>query len=84
LGLLIKGVAKMPKTASRLLASGFATRTKSVIRTRSVLRRVRSINADLDRRDDDRLAEVHRINPELVTIARRVAREAEALVKNVR
>ena len=52
---------------------GFARRTKMADRTRSVLRRARSINANLLRRSDDRLVEVHRINSELVTIARRVA-----------
>jgi IS5 family transposase len=82
--LLAKGVVKMTRTAKKLQALGFATRTKLADRTASVLSRARSINANLNRRNDDRLAEVHRINSELVAIARRVAREADALVKNAR
>ena len=45
--LLAKGVAKMAKTAKKLQAMGFATRTKMADRTRSVLSRARSINANL-------------------------------------
>jgi IS5 family transposase len=82
--LLAKGVAKMAKTTKRLQAMGFARRTKMADRTRSVLSRARSINANLHRRSDDRLVEVQRINSELVTIARRVAREADAVVRNAR
>lgn len=82
--LLAKGVVRMTKLARRLQAAGFATRTKLADRTRSVLSRARSINANLSRRNDERLAEVHRINSELVSIARRVARQADHLVKNAR
>ncbi len=82
--LLAKGVVKMTKLAHKLQGIGFATRTKLADRTRSVLGRARSINANLNRRNDEHLAEVHRINSELVTIARRVAREADAVVKNAR
>ena len=83
-GLLAKGVVKMVKTAKKLQAMGFARRTKMADRTRSVLGRARSINANLLCRSDDRLVEVRRINSELVTIARRVAREADAVVRNAR
>jgi transposase, IS5 family len=74
----------MTKLARKLQEMGFATRTKMVDRTRSVLGRARSINANLNRRNDDRLAAVHRINSEQVAIARRVANEADVLVKNAR
>jgi hypothetical protein len=43
-----------------------------------VLGRARSINANLNRRSDDRLAEMHCINTELIVIARRVVREADS------
>lgn len=82
--LLARGVAKMAKTTNKLQAMGFAARTKMADRTRSVLSRARSVNANLQRRSDDRLVEVHRINSELVTIARRVAREADAVVRNAK
>jgi transposase, IS5 family len=82
--LLAKGVVKMTKTARKLPALGFATRTKTTDRTRSVLGRARSINANLNRRSDDRLTEVRRINSELVVIARRVARELDTVVKNAK
>jgi IS5 family transposase len=83
-GLLARGVVKMVKTAKKLQTMGFATRTKMTDRTRSVLGRARSINANLLRRSDDRLVEVHRINCELVAIARRVTAEADAVVRNAR
>ena len=50
----------------------------------AVRARARSINANLRRRNDDRLAEVHRINGELAGIAERVARQADAVVRNAR
>ena len=81
-GLLAKGVAKMAKTAKTLQAMGFATRTKLSDRTRAVQKRARSINANLQRRSDDRLIVVHRINSELVAIAQRAARQADAVVQN--
>jgi transposase, IS5 family len=54
--LLAKGVAKMAATAKKLQAMGLATRTKMADRTRSVRSRARSINANLKRRNDDKLA----------------------------
>ena len=83
-GLLAKGVAKMAKAAKRLKAMGLATRTTMTDKTRSVRARARSINANLRRRSDDRLAEVRRINAELAGIAERVARQADAVVRNAR
>ena len=83
-GLLAKGVAKMAKLTKRLQQMGFASRTKMADRTRSVRRRARSINANLARRSDDRLVEVRRINTELIAIARRVARDADDVVRNTR
>ena len=80
--LLAKGVAKMAATAKKLQASGFAARTKMADRTRSVRSRARSINANLKRRNDDKLIEVRRINHELADIADRVARQADAVVRN--
>src|SRR5215218_1230787 len=83
-GLLARGVTKMARTAKRLQALGFARRTRLVDRTRSVRARARSIGANLRRRSDDRLAEVKRINGELVGIAERVARQADAVARNAR
>ena len=83
-GLLAKGVAKMAKAAKRLKSMGLATRTTMTDKTRTVRARARSINANLRRRNDDRLAEVRRINGELAGIAERVARQADAVVRNAR
>lgn len=83
-GLLAKGVACMAATAKRLQAMGLATRTRLADRTRSVRARARSINANLRRRNDEKLAEVRRINGELAGIAERVARQADAVVRNAR
>ena len=63
---------------------GLATRTRLADRTRSVRARARSINANLRRRNDEKLAVVRRINGELVGIAERVARQAEAVARNAR
>ena len=82
--LLAKGVAKMAKGAKKLQAMGLATRTRLADRTRTVRSRARSINANLRRRNDDKLAEVRRINGELAGIAERVARQADAVVRNAR
>src|SRR3954469_21946287 len=82
--LLAKGVAKMVKGAHRLKAMGLATRTRLVDKTRTVRSRARSINANLRRRNDDKLAEVKRINAELAGVAERVAGQAEAVVRNAR
>jgi len=82
--LLAKGVAKMATTAKKLRALGLATRTRLVDKTRTVHARARSINANLRRRNDDKLAEVRRINAELAGIAERVARQADAIVRNAR
>lgn len=81
-GLLAKGISRIAKTAKKLQALGYATRTRIINRTRSAQRRARSINANLRRRSDDRLTEVRRINRELVTLARCVAREAERVARN--
>jgi len=83
-GLLAKGVAKIAKTAKKLKAMGYATRTKLTDKTRTVRTRARSINANLKRRGDDRLVEVRRINSDLAGIAERVARQADAVVRNAR
>ena len=56
--LLAKGVAKMATAAKKLQAMGLATRTKLADKTRTVRSRARSINANLRRRNDDKLAEV--------------------------
>jgi transposase, IS5 family len=82
--LLAKGVAKMVKGVKKLKSMGFATRTKMADKTRTVRSRARSINANLRRRTDDRLAEVKRINADLAGIAERVARQADAVVRNAR
>jgi transposase, IS5 family len=82
--LLAKGVAKMAKGAKKLKRMGLATRTKLTDKTRTVRARARSINANLRRRTDDKLAEVKRINGDLAAIAERVARQADAVVRNAR
>ena len=83
-GLLAKGVAKIAKTVKRLQAMGLATGTRFVDRTRMVRSRARSINANLKRRNDDKLVEVKRINMDLASIAERVARQADAVIRNAR
>jgi transposase, IS5 family len=83
-GLLAKGVAKMAATAKKLQAMGLASRTKMADRTRSVRSRARAINANVKRRKDDKLIEVRRINHKLAVIAERVARQADAVVRNAR
>ncbi len=82
--LLAKGVAKMAKAAKKLKTMGLATRTRLADKTRTVRSRARSINANLRRRNDDKIAEVRRINGELAGIAERVARQADAVVRNAR
>ena len=82
--LLAKGVAKMATAAKKLQSEGLATRTRLADKTRTVRSRARSINANLRRRNDDKLAEVKRINGELAGIAERVARQADAVVRNAR
>jgi len=82
--LLAKGVAKIVNVARKVQGQGLATRTTVTDRTRSVRSRARSIGANLRRRTDDKLAEVHRINRDLVRIARRSVREAETVVRNAR
>jgi IS5 family transposase len=83
-GLLAKGVARIAAVTKTLKAMGLATRTRLADRTRSVRSRARSINANLRRRTDDKLAEVKRINGELAGIAERVARQAGAVIRNAR
>ena len=82
--LLAKGVAKMAKATKKLKAMGFATRSRVADKTRTVRARARSINANLRRRTDDKIAVVKRINTELADIAERVARQADAVVRNAR
>ena len=83
-GLLAKGVAKIAKTARKLKAMGFATRTTLADKTRSVRSRAHAINFNLKRRNDDKLAAVRKINGEMVTIAERAAGQADAVVRNAR
>jgi IS5 family transposase len=82
--LLAKGVAKMATGAKKLKTMGLATRTKLADKTRTVRSRARSINANLRRRTDDKIAAVKRINAEMAGIAERVARQADAVVRNAR
>jgi transposase, IS5 family len=83
-GLLAKGVARIVTVVKQLKALGLATRTKLADKTRSVRKRAHSINANLRRRNDDKLAEVRRINAEMVGIAERVAGQADRVVRNAR
>jgi IS5 family transposase len=82
--LLAKGISRMASTAKKLRGLGYATRTRVVDRTRSAHQRARSINANLRRRSDDKLAEVVRINGELARLADRVACDADRVVRNAR
>jgi IS5 family transposase len=82
--LLAKGVAKMATAAKKLGGMGLARRTRLADMTRTVRSRARSIGANLRRRSDDKLAEVKRINADLAGIAERVARQADAVVRNAR
>jgi IS5 family transposase len=82
--LLAKGISRIASAAKRLRELGYATRTRLVDRSRSAGKRARSINANLRRRNDEKLATVRRINGELATLARRVAREAQRVVRNAR
>jgi transposase, IS5 family len=82
--LLAKGVAKMAKVAKKLRSMGYATRTRLADKTRTVRSRARSINANLRHRTDDKIALVKEINGELADIAVRVARQADAVVRNAR
>ena len=63
---------------------GLARRTRLADKTRTVRSRARSINANLRRRTDDKMAIVKRINAEMAGIAERVARQADAVVRNAR
>jgi len=82
--LLAKGISRIASAAKKLRGLGYATRTRLVDRTRSAHKRARSINANLRRRNDDKLVEVRRINGELARLAERVARDAERVVRNAR
>jgi IS5 family transposase len=82
--LLAKGVARLAKLAGRARAQGLATRTPLRDRTRSVYRRARDVVNALRQRDDQRRARVHRLNAELVGIARASIREAKAVIRNAR
>ena len=82
--LLAKYVAKIVRVARKVQGQGLATRTTVTDRTRSVRSRARSVGANLRRRTDEKLAEAHRMNRELVRIARRSVREAETVVRNAR
>jgi transposase, IS5 family len=82
--LLAKGISRIASTARKLRGLGYATRTRVVDRTRSAQARARSINANLRRRSDDKLAEVKRINGDLARLAGRVVRDADRVVRNAR
>jgi IS5 family transposase len=82
--LLAKGVARLAKLAGRARAQGLATRTPSRDRTRAVYRRARDVVNALRQRDGQRRARVHRLNAELVGIARASIRDAQAVIRNAR
>jgi IS5 family transposase len=74
----------MASAAKQLRGLALATRTKVADRARSVRARARSINANLRRGGDDRLAEVKRVNGELAGIAERTTRQVDRVVRNAR
>ncbi len=82
--LLAKGVARLAKLAGRARAVGLATRTPLRNRTRSVYRRARDVVNTLRQRDDGRRDRVHRLNAELVGMARASIREAQAVIRNAK
>ena len=82
--LLAKGVAKMATAAKKLRGDGVGDAYSVGRQDAHGALRARSINANLRRRTDDKLAEVKRINGELAGIAERVARQADAVVRNAR
>jgi transposase, IS5 family len=83
-GLLAKGVAKMASAVKRLKDLGFAARTTTRDRTRSVRRRAHDIGAWLRRRNDDAKQEVRAITGELADIAEVAATEARQVAANAR
>jgi len=68
-GLLARGVARMAVIITALHQLGYAARTKSRDRTRSVRRRAHDIAAWLRRRSDDAKQEVRKINAEMADLA---------------
>ncbi len=87
-GLLAKAVGKMARTITRVKTAGGARRTKAQDRRRSAARRVREIASKLRTRAklarEESTAAIHRVTGELVKLAERSAREAEAVIRNGR
>jgi IS5 family transposase len=83
-GLLAKGIAKITAVATKVKSMGLARRTKLADKTRTAKAKAHAINANLRRRNDDKLAIVRRINGELAQLAERVARRADAVLRNAR
>ena len=83
-GLLAKGIAKITAVATKVKSMGLARRTKLADKTRTAKAKAHAINANLRRRNDDKLAIVRRINSELAQLAERVARRADAVLRNAR
>jgi IS5 family transposase len=83
-GLLAKGVAKMVAATKKLKALGFAARTTTRDRTRSVRRRAHEVAVWLRRRNDDAKEEVLAITGELADIAEVAVAEAKTVARNAR
>lgn len=80
--LLAKGVARLAKLARQAKAHGLARRTRLRDRSRGAHRRARQVVNTLRRRGDR--DELRRLNAELVEIAARSVRDAEAVLRNAR
>ena len=83
-GLLAKGVARLVVLIAALKAAGYALRTTTRDRTRSVRARAHSIGAWLRRRSDDAKTEVYAITAEMTIIAEAAIADAVAVARNTR
>jgi IS5 family transposase len=83
-GLLARGVARIARLSAQIRAAGYATRTVTRNRTRSVRRRAHAIGTWLRRRSDEAKDEVLALTAEMATIAELAASEAHDVVRNAR
>ena len=83
-GLLARGVAKLAGATKKLKELGFAARTATRDRSRSVRRRAHEVAVWLRRRNDDAKEEVLAITGELADIAELAAAEAKIVARNAR
>jgi IS5 family transposase len=82
--LLAKGIARMAKLTKRAKAAGYATRTRTVDRTRRAHRRARAVVNTLRRRGELARDELRRLNSELADVATTAVAETRRVVRNAR